>query len=791
MQVKKSFVVLAVLSLSSFIIADNNLIKNGSFEDFTIKKDRGKWKIVTLNDWEGGNAEIWNSKMGKTTPDGEYKMELDVGRKVVDSFSQNVNLEVGQTYKISLEAYARKKGSSDFYIELDGKNILSVTPTTKWNNYSVEFNATNTTSKIVIGELSTQNDGFGAIIDNVVLQKISTQKSDDNLTDGDSTVDNNATQEDTSSIVYTKLDDNLFLNDKKDIAIYIDADLNKGAKLIYDSEKIKEITNKIYNYFRDEYDFIFLITNNKEHPSTVSYSGVFMKVKNDVEGIGAPLYNNTKAYGSEGKLKGIMHFAYRGAILKGPTLHEISHYWANKFNFDFKEEPYYRLGSSGHWGYLGFFGGKGQLGGYDAKTLQQTKDVDGSDLVYVNEDKGTVWNIYNAETFGWNANGGDRIPYNDLELYLMGMISKSEVADLIVPVPYGSPTAPSTREYMYNNNLVEHGQTYFMAQKLERKSWSEIMSEHNIPDRNPDVSSSQKSFKVLTVLLDTQMPKLYEVNGVSLQMEKFTLNGDDGIDNNFNFWEATRGIGTLSSDKLDESLTDLGSNYIIDDDYEEEVISFHGKTYKTVRSPYTGRIWLDRNIGADHVCQSFTDRGCYGNYFQFGRGFDGHELSDSPTTNIRKSSLTPNDNEFVTVIGSSSSTGYDWVVNGVDDNLDARLDMLNRTDGSGICPVGFRLPTYDELYEDTYNNIAWDNFPSNSIDGNFLKLPFAGYRNAQDSNDIIYKRDKAGFYWTISYYDNGDERLIRNITFEQDDFFGFVTKYFSNGETVRCIKDNK
>jgi len=791
MQVKKSFVVLAVLSLGSFIIADNNLLKNGSFEDFTIKKDRGKWKIVTLKSWEGGDAEVWNSKMGKPTPDGEYKMELDVGRGVVDRFYQNINLEVGQTYKISIDAYARKLGTSKFYIELDDKRILTVEPTSNWQNYSVEFNATKDIHKISIAEVSEENNGFGAILDNMVLEKVSIEEIEDNSSESNISNGDDEVQDNLDSLIYTKLDDNLFLNDKKDVAIYIDENLDKNAKLIYDYTKIKEITNNIYNHFRDDYDFIFLITNNDERPASVTYSGVFMKIKNDVEGIGVPIYSNTQAYGSNSKLKGVMHFAYRGAILKGPTLHEISHYWANKFRFDFNEEPYYRLGTSGHWGYLGFFGGRGQLGGYDANTLRGEKDTDGGDLVYTSDKSDTIWRVYSASSFSWNANGGGRIPYNDLELYLMGMIPKSEVADLMVPMPYGSPLAPETKEYILNNNISERGRTYFMAQSLVRKSWSEIMSEHNIPDRNPDVSSSQKSFKVLTILLDTKMPKLHEVNGISLQMEKFTLAGDDGNEFNHNFWEATRGIGTLSSDHLDNSLKSVGEDYIIDDDYQEEIITFHGKIYKTVRSPYTGRVWLDRNIGADHVCQSFTDRGCYGYYFQFGRGFDGHQLKDSPTTNIRKSSITPDDNEFVMVAGSTTTSGYDWVEKGVDDSLDNRLEVVNRTDGSSVCPVGFRLPTYDEFYTDTYNNIAWDNFPSNNIDGNFLRLPFAGYRNSQDSRSLVVEENIRGAYWTSSYYQNGDRKMVRNVMFKQDDFLGFITNYFANGQTVRCIKDNK
>ena len=607
----------------------------------------------------------------------------------------------------------------------------------------------------------------------------STTPIDDNTSDESNSSEGTTTP----SLIYTKLDDHLYLNEKKDVALYIADDLNKSEKLIYNYSYIQTVTNKLYEHFNDAYDFIFLVTNNDERPATVSYSGVFMKVKNDVEGIGAPIYSNTRTYGSAEKLKGVMHFAYRSAILRGPTLHEISHYWANKFNFDFNEAPYYRLGDSGHWSYLGFFGGKGQLGGYDANTLEQTKDTDGSDLTFT-DSKNNLWKVYSAESFGWNANGAGRIPYNDLELYLMGMIPKSDVADIMVPAPYGSPLTPDAKEYIVNNGLEVSGRSYFMAQNMVRKSWEEIMSDHNISARNPSYDNAQKHFKVLTVLLDTQMPKPHEVNGISLQMAKFTLQGDDGNDLNHNFWEATRHLGTLSSDHLDDALKSTGSEYAIEDDYQEEEITFHGKSYKTIRSPYTGRVWLDRNIGADHVCTSFDDEGCYGEYFQFGRGYDGHQEKNSPTTETKKETLTPNDNAFVLI--PSGTYAYDWVAAGVDDDKAQRVAMVRSTDGSGACPAGFRLPTYDEFYADTIDNIAWDSFPSDSVEGNFLKMPFAGYRNSQNAQGIIQDPGTMGAYWTSTISESS--QLIRNVFFNQDTYMPYTTDYLANGETIRCIK---
>jgi predicted secreted hydrolase len=44
-------------------------------------------------------------------------------------------------------------------------------------------------------------------------------------------------------------------------------------------------------------------------------------------------------------------------------------------------------------------------------------------------------------------------------------------------------------------------------------------------------------------------------------------------------------------------------------------ISFKGLTYKLIASPNTGRVWLDRNLGATKVADSSTDIPAYGDYF--------------------------------------------------------------------------------------------------------------------------------------------------------------------------------
>jgi hypothetical protein len=55
---------------------------------------------------------------------------------------------------------------------------------------------------------------------------------------------------------------------------------------------------------------------------------------------------------------------------------------------------------------------------------------------------------------------------------------------------------------------------------------------------------------------------------------------------------------------------------------------------------FTGKVWLDRNLGARQVCTSSTDAACFGDLYQWGRAKDGHESRTSGTTETLASSIT-------------------------------------------------------------------------------------------------------------------------------------------------------
>ena len=202
-------------------------------------------------------------------------------------------------------------------------------------------------------------------------------------------------------------------------------------------------------------------------------------------------------------------------------------------------------------------------------------------------------------------------------------------------------------------------------------------------------------------------------------------------------------------------------------------ISHNGVDYKTVKSPTTGRVWLDRNLGAARVCTVFNDTACYGDYYQWGRNADGHQDSASSTTTARATNVTNVGHPFF-IKGNS-----DWAKNGVDNSGATRVANWSKTDGSSVCPVGFRVPTKAELSaEFSTNNIH------NRVDAfnSFLKLPSAGVRLY---NGAMYGVGSKGAIYTATPYSVPLRAYDIYYTISQ---VGVYHPSYTNGLTIRCIK---
>ena len=95
----------------------------------------------------------------------------------------------------------------------------------------------------------------------------------------------------------------------------------------------------------------------------------------------------------------------------------------------------------------------------------------------------------------------------------------------------------------------------------------------------------------------------------------------------------------------------------------------------------TGRIWMDRNLGASEVAKSSLQSSSFGYLYQWGRFSDGHQLRRSRTTKKLSSKSSPGNSAFIL----STKSPNDWI-KVQNDQLWQGAKGINNP-----CPVGFRF----------------------------------------------------------------------------------------------------
>jgi uncharacterized protein (TIGR02145 family) len=191
----------------------------------------------------------------------------------------------------------------------------------------------------------------------------------------------------------------------------------------------------------------------------------------------------------------------------------------------------------------------------------------------------------------------------------------------------------------------------------------------------------------------------------------------------------------------------------------------------TVVNSTTGKIWMDRNLGATQVATSSTDAASYGDLYQWGRGTDGHQIRTSATTATLSSSDVPGNNKFIL----ATSSPNDWR-SGQNANLWQGVNGVNNP-----CPTGYRIPTEAEWDAE---RASWTNSGQNAA-GAFaspLKLPMAGYRYYDGVPGAV---GTLGFYWSSSSVSSASSYYLEfNVSGV------YVPAYRrAAGASVRCIKD--
>jgi hypothetical protein len=191
------------------------------------------------------------------------------------------------------------------------------------------------------------------------------------------------------------------------------------------------------------------------------------------------------------------------------------------------------------------------------------------------------------------------------------------------------------------------------------------------------------------------------------------------------------------------------------------MVTTTGTAVPTITS-LTGKVWMDRNLGASRAATGTSDALARGFYYQWGRRTDGHQIFNSVTRGSKVSSYTLADYRFIT----TPQPGSNW------------LDPINYNLWQGVaginnpCPSGFRLPT----------SLEWSNegtILKNDI-AEILKIAIGGWREFDDGT-IDY------LGWTAFWTSNSPGAVYRSGSQAKGfSLAGFAPSY---GINVRCIKD--
>jgi len=215
-------------------------------------------------------------------------------------------------------------------------------------------------------------------------------------------------------------------------------------------------------------------------------------------------------------------------------------------------------------------------------------------------------------------------------------------------------------------------------------------------------------------------------------------------------------------------------------------ITHHGLSYGYVVSSRTGRVWLDRNMGATSICEKIDDifdyddskyKSCLGDFYQWGRNPDGHQKIGSKVSKVQASGVETKDGKFI--------DGHDDWSTSTDRSANWR-----KTDGSSVCPVHYRVPTKEEFEKEIPQSDNKKFFTDT------LKMPYAMLRlttpNAY-SKEYAYSVRGEDIWiniegvWTNTP-SNTTHTYAAGIDW-YDDYPSYSSLQRSLGIPVRCIQD--
>lgn len=221
-----------------------------------------------------------------------------------------------------------------------------------------------------------------------------------------------------------------------------------------------------------------------------------------------------------------------------------------------------------------------------------------------------------------------------------------------------------------------------------------------------------------------------------------------------------------------------GSTGVINFTYRGQPVA-----YTTVRAG-DGKIWLQQNLGSPQVAMAVWDEASYGDYFQWGRWDDGHQVRNSPTITGGPSLLNPSNIPSGNpnfIVGLTAGTKW-WGTGGLSTDTWSGTSTTS-TNGKDPCVAlgaGWRLPTAADWrnlknYDDLDGALAA--YMSN------LKLPSGGFRTADGG--FVFSNGES-FYWSATASGNHATGLfISDNTY----LATLQASYRGDGYNCRCVKD--
>lgn len=184
-----------------------------------------------------------------------------------------------------------------------------------------------------------------------------------------------------------------------------------------------------------------------------------------------------------------------------------------------------------------------------------------------------------------------------------------------------------------------------------------------------------------------------------------------------------------------------------------------------VVNPVTGKVWMDRNLGASKVASGATDVDAYGDLYQWGRFADGHQCRNSPISSTTSQTDQPGHGEYIAGAWNWRSPANDTL-------------WMGETGTNNPCPVGFRLPTEAEMTEE---RLSWSNNNTTGAFSSPLKFTNGGWRGI---GGLGSDWGSSGRYWTMTVDGSGSKALYFSSTDANT-----MTEARAIGSSVRCIKN--